>query len=363
MVTPTVTTGPAATSVAGTAGYAAPAPTGDELVQAEHLPAPAPYQGTTYYGRPAVKPSSYGWRVAAYLWVGGLSGGAQVIATLGDLLDRDRSRGVVRRGRHVALAAAVAGPVLLIMDLHTPQRFFNMLRIFRPTSPMSIGTYVLSAFSLFSGLAALGQFLGDRAGAGQGAAGYTLARVTQVPAALAGAGMTTYTAALLGSTSTPLWSAAPCLLATRFAASSMATAAAALSLAAQCDGEDEKNVRALDNLTLAAGAVELTASLAADRRYRAKGVSGPLDSEPWGPVHKIGVQALGTAVPAALYAATRRSGRAPLLAAVGILAGGFLMRAAILHAGNRSAKRPRDYFRISQPGVLPENRHALAAAE
>jgi formate-dependent nitrite reductase membrane component NrfD len=292
------------------------------------------------------------------MWLGGLSGAAQVIATVADIVGADGTKAVVRRGRYLALPAAVLGPALLIIDLHTPQRFFNMLRIFRRTSPMSIGTYVLTGFSLFSALTVLGQFLGDRASDGNGAVGYRVARITQVPAALAGAGMMTYTAALLSGTSTPLWAAAPCLLAMRFSASSVATAAAALSLVERAEGKDE-TVHTLDSLTLAAGTVELASSLAADQSYRARGVAAPLDAGPWGLVHRIGVQTLGTALPVALYALTRRNGRAPILAAVGILAGGFFMRAAILHAGNRSAKRPHDYFRFAQPGTIGENRHAL----
>ena len=114
----------------------------------------------TYYGRPALKPSLYGWLVALYIFIGGLAGAAQIIATIIDFLSVPDAAGVVLCGRVVALAGAVIGGFLLIADLHTKQRFFNMLRIFRPTSPMSIGTYVLMSFGLWSLAALVCEFFG-----------------------------------------------------------------------------------------------------------------------------------------------------------------------------------------------------------
>lgn len=316
------------------AGYGQPG-------RAGRLPLERDYAGETYYGRPALKPSPFGWMVGAYIWVAGLGGAAQIIATLADFLGASET--VVRRGRHIAFATAPVGGALLIADLHTPQRFYNMLRIFRRTSPMSIGTYVLMSFGAFSGLTVLGQMLADRGRA------RWLARAAQVPAALAGAGMTTYTAALLAATSTPLWAAEPRLLAIRFASAATASGAAALSLSERIDGHEE-NCGALDDLTMVATAVELAAAAVSESRYREKGVGGPLQEPPWGPVHKLGVLALGNAVPLALYALGRRRAGASIAASLAVLAGGFLMRSVILHAGNRSAKRPVDYFRAAQPG-------------
>src|SRR6185437_6581025 len=173
----------------------------------------------TYYGRPALKPSPFGWMVALYIFEGGLAGAAQMIATIADSLGPPEARPLVRRGRYIAVGGAAAGAALLVADLHTPERFLNMLRIFRATSPMSIGTYILSSFGAFSALAALGQLVDDIGGSGVRAWPRRLARIAQFPAALAGAGMTSYTAALLSSPSTPLWAAEPQLLAIRFASS------------------------------------------------------------------------------------------------------------------------------------------------
>src|SRR5690349_24791475 len=101
------------------------------------------YGGESYYGRPAIKASPYGWKVALYTFLGGLAGAAQVIATLTYLAGWRKNVPLIKAGRVIAvLNGTVIGPALLIADLHTPQRWYNMLRIFRRTSPMSIGSYV-----------------------------------------------------------------------------------------------------------------------------------------------------------------------------------------------------------------------------
>jgi protein NrfD len=154
----------------------------------ERLPAqPREYRGPTYYGRPALKPSPWTWEVAAYIFLAGLGGSAQIIATAADLLGGRRMRSVVRHGRYLAAASAVLGAPLLISDLKTPRRWYNMLRIFRPASPMSIGSYILTTFGAASAVTAASDLLADRTQSGR------IAKVAQIPAALAGAGMSTYT--------------------------------------------------------------------------------------------------------------------------------------------------------------------------
>src|ERR671937_1640909 len=106
----------------------------------------------TYYDRPAVKASEWRWLIITYFFVGGLAGAAQVIAGVVDLLGHYRDRRVVSAGRYLALAGALLSPVLLIADLKTPSRWHNMLRVFRGTSPMSIGSWTLLAFGMSSGL-------------------------------------------------------------------------------------------------------------------------------------------------------------------------------------------------------------------
>lgn len=315
------------------------APYGREAKYASGSAVAAPV--TTYYDQPQLKKSHWGPRVALYIFIAGVSGGAQLIATAADLAGGDQYGGVVRRGRHIALSAVVFGPPLLIWDLHTPRRFYNMLRIFRRTSPMSIGTYVLSGFSVFSILTAAAQFAGWR----------KTARVTQIPAAVAGAGMTTYTAALLAATSTPLWAAAPRALAVQFAASSLGAATAALQLAGRVDG-DQNSAPALEGLAVAAAATELIGAAVAERRYRETGIADAMSvSKPAGGLHQIGAIGLGAALPLAFYGG-KLAGRRPrpwlmLAASLAVLAGSVALRLSMIEAGNDSAVRPQQSLRFA----------------
>jgi formate-dependent nitrite reductase membrane component NrfD len=319
-----------------------------EVVQQRHPRATAVrrYDGPSYYGQPAVKASSYGALVWGYTYIAGLSGAAQIIASVADLGGRNAHARMVRNGRYIAAAGAAAGAALLIADLRTPKRWYNMLRIFRPTSPMSIGTVILSGFAGFSALAALAQFFI------QPGRGWTrrLARAAQVPAALTGAGMTFYTGALLAATSSALWAGCPRLLGALFAWSAMAAAAAALSLA-----EQENDAGALDRLPALSTAASLALSAAAHASESRQGLT-PASAMDAGTASEDALaRHLGHTLPLACYCLgallPARRQTFSKVAALGVLAGGLLMRAAIFRAGNRSASEPRDYLGLTRAGT------------
>ncbi|MGA7260526.1 MAG: NrfD/PsrC family molybdoenzyme membrane anchor subunit [Stellaceae bacterium] len=154
------------------------------------------------------------------------------------------------------MGAAVVGGPLLIIDLHTPQRWYNMLRIFRTTSPMSIGTWVLMSFGSLSAVLAAAQFALDR-GHSSSRAMQTAIKLLEVPAALAGMAMSTYTGALLSATSTPLWAAAPRRIAAVFGASAMASGAAVLTIAGFRRSASDNSGHPLDLIAFAASTLEL----------------------------------------------------------------------------------------------------------
>jgi protein NrfD len=318
-------------------------------------PAARPYAGETYYGLPGLKPGHYRWLIAGYLWVGGLTGAAAVLAAVADLVGSPADRGVVRLGRYLALAGGLISPVLLIVDLHTPERFFNMLRIFRRTSPMSIGVYILTGFGVFGGLAAAAQ-LAEDLGAGAWAA--TAGTVAGIPAAVAGAGMAYYTATLLAATSPPLWAAVPRLLAALFAASSMSLGAAAIVLGGKLTDMPEPTARRLELIDLVAVTLELGLLIATHYHWRRRGVDGPLLTFGMGLAYLGGAVAVGMLVPIGLHAFTFAAGivstAVSVAAAAAGLAGGFALRAVILFAGKKSAEDPRLYFQFAQPENLPD---------
>ena len=311
------------------------------------------WSGQTYYQRPALKPAPFNnWAVGAYVFIAGLSGTASILAALADLTRPPQSAGLIRRGRYVPLLAPTLGAGLLIWDLHTPQRFYNMFRVAKATSPMSIGTWILSGFTLASIASAGFQFLADRGRSRSGLRRAALA--ANLPAAALGAGMGTYTAALLASTSTPLWAAAPHALAVRFASASIAGGAATLAIS-----EPEGPIRrALDAITALALATELAADRVQTAEYRRKGVSAALDGG-WGLVEKAGATGLGAALPLGLYALSAlRGGEGALsrVASMLTIGGSFLLRVSTMQAGDISAKDPAISFRFAQPDNLPRRK-------
>ena len=98
----------------------------------------------TYYERPVLKEPVWIWAVPSYFHVGGAAGAASVLGAAAQAGGREQLSGLIRNCRRMALASLVAGTGFLIMDLGRPARFLNMLRVFRPTSPMSVGSWVLA---------------------------------------------------------------------------------------------------------------------------------------------------------------------------------------------------------------------------
>lgn len=309
--------------------------------------------GVTYYGRPAVKHAPWTWTVGAYIFVGGVAGGAQVIAGAARLGQGGEARGVVRRARLIGFGGAVVGAGLLIYDLKTPHRFYNMLRIYRPTSPMSLGSYVLVAFGAATAVGALSEVVGTSGGAGR--ALRVIADVAQVPAFISGALLSTYTASLLASTSTPLWAAAASPLGGHFGASALSSGAAALSLWSRLAG-DEKAATSLDGVAVLCAAADAVFTRMGEERIRAHGVLyGSVEgSDDPAPTSSVAF-ALGCVLPVASYLATRALGRRmrglSVAASLGTLVGAMIAKSSIVEAGKSSADRPRDYFRLTKDGV------------
>ena len=166
-----------------------------------------------YPGRPVLKGPVWTWEVPAYFFVGGLAGASALLGLAADLAGH---RTLARNARLAAAAGAALSPPLLVSDLGRPGRFANMLRVFRPTSPMSIGSWTLAAFGGAAGIAALSEVTGR---------GRSLGRTAGAAAGLLGPALATYTAVLVGQTSVPVWERARTLLPAVFASSAAASAA------------------------------------------------------------------------------------------------------------------------------------------
>lgn len=177
----------------------------------------------SYYDRPVVKAPPWGQKVSAYVVVGGVAGAAATLAGTAQMLGGDELGPLVRSARMLSTGAAIAGSGLLVSDLGRPERFFNMVRVVKPTSAMNIGGYCLSATAAASVGATL---LGERRGRlGQvGATAGVLAGIAGIP--LCG-----YTGVLLSTTAMPAWNVGAQTLPPLFMASAAATVGSVLRLA------------------------------------------------------------------------------------------------------------------------------------
>jgi formate-dependent nitrite reductase membrane component NrfD len=157
---------------------------------------------SSYYGRPILKAAPWGPDIPAYLFLGGLAGASSVLAAGADLTGRSQLR---RSSRLTALGALGLSFGALVHDLGRPSRFGNMLRVAKVTSPMSVGTWVLTAFGPPVGVAAAAELSGAIPA---GTARRTIDRVARpagfVAAAL-GPAVASYTAVLVADTATPTW--------------------------------------------------------------------------------------------------------------------------------------------------------------
>ena len=111
----------------------------------------------TYYDRPVLKKPVWKWYIPAYFFTGGMAGASSTLAFAARLRGNDR---LARRAGLISLAGIAVSPALLIADLGRPDRFYNMLRVAKPTSPMSMGTWLIAIFGPLTGAAAVSDVTG-----------------------------------------------------------------------------------------------------------------------------------------------------------------------------------------------------------
>jgi formate-dependent nitrite reductase membrane component NrfD len=274
-----------------------------------------------YYGRPIVKPPEWTGLIPVYFWSGGWAGTSATLA----LASRLARRPLAARTFVLAAAAGTAiSAVCLIADLKKPQRFLNMLRVFKPSSPMSVGVYL---FSLFGG-ASMAAAAAELSGVAR-----PLGRMAETVAGLTGPFMSVYTAVLIGDTVMPAWHHARTSLPALFAATSASTAGGLgmCFIATQ----DAKVARRL----ALAGSAGVTLAL-----QRLHGELGPLQSQAYrrgkaGRLSHLARLLNASGLLTTLFA--RRSERIAQIAGAILLAAGLAERFAVYHAGKISAEDPK----------------------
>jgi formate-dependent nitrite reductase membrane component NrfD len=273
---------------------------------------------------PMIHAPVWTWEVPVYFWFGGMSAGASFVAFACDLAGDEKAARICRR---VALATVMPAPPLLIADLGRPARFLNMLRIFKPRSPMSMGSWALMAFSSLLAGAAGADLLGRR----------REARAINGAAALVGGYFGSYTGVLLASTAVPLWARSRLFLGPIFVCTGAATGAAACRLTLVACGlpEGHQTREALGRVETGAMTAELALSILNERRLGP--VAEELEKGVPGRQFRAAKWLVRTGL--ALRFVRRRTGRpAHDVASVLYLLAGLLFRLAWVGAGKGSAR-------------------------
>jgi len=301
----------------------------------EELQVP-PAEFSSYYGRPILKVTR--WRephLPAYLFLGEMSGALALVAAAAHATGRRPLASTARIG---SAAAAVAGAGFLTAELGRPERFLNMLRVAKPTSPLSMGSWILASHSGLVSAAAASQVTGLVPGVGA---------LAGAAAALTGSALATYPGVLLANTAVPAWHAAYREITLLFAGGAM-TAAGAAGLAASAVSSDRADFEAARRLAMVGAAVESVAGYGLETRPG-------LESEPYrtGEGGRMLVAARYLTLGGGLAAlAARRSRMAAAVSAALLAGGGYCAKVAVLRAGVASAKDPK-YVVAGQRSGLP----------
>jgi len=275
----------------------------------------------SYYGRQIIKTPT--WKtpdVPLYLFLGGMAGASAVLAEGAALTGNVVLERVTRL---VAASGAGVGTVFLVHDLGRPERFLHMLRVIKPTSPLSVGSFILAPFSALSSAAAASCLTGRLP---------RLGRLAGLGAAAFGPPLATYTGALLANTAVPAWHEAHRELPFLFAGSGASAAGgmALLLTPVQHSGPARR-------MAIAGAAIELTASELLKRRLGM--VAEPYERGRPGRLMRLAARmTLGATVVSTL------SGRSRAVSAIcgaTLVASSVVTRFGVFEAGLASARDPK----------------------
>jgi formate-dependent nitrite reductase membrane component NrfD len=291
-------------------------------------------ESESYYGLPVLKAPTWTWEVPLYFFIGGISGISACIAFAAQIFHGDAA--LIRLCLWMGLVGASICPMLLIADLGRPSRFLNMLRVFKIRSAMSMGAWILVAFSGCVFLAV--------------AASELIARGISVPllvpvlwigeasAALTGLLLASYTGVLMGATAIPVWSQNRELLPGHFLTSGLGGASAIVELFGYL-------IPATQILGFVASGIETLIGFSIEARRRP--VDAPLHHGRSGWTLRIaGVLEGPVAFFVRLFLGSSHNGR--YAAAIYFLVGAVMTRYAWIWAGRASAHNPQTLFDLQR---------------
>jgi hypothetical protein len=274
----------------------------------------------SYYGLPVLNQPT--WRspdIPGYLFLGGLAGAGSALAAGAHLTGR---RVMADRLKVAAVGALGVGVAGLVNDLGRPERFTHMLRVFKPTSPLNMGSWLLSVYGPAAGVAAATAVTGRLPKVGTAAT---------AAAALTGPVVAAYSAALISDTAVPAWHEGHREMPYVFVGSA-ATAAGGLGLVLSPAGDSGPARR----LAVLGAALELVAAKRMEQREGM--VAEPYRTGKAGGYVRAGefltAVGLGTAL-------RRRSRLACVFGGAALMAASACTRWGVFHAGLASARDPR----------------------
>lgn len=293
---------------------------------------------TSYYGQPVI--NSPVWKpmqIGGYFFLGGLAGGSSLLAAGAEATGRPA---LARVSKVAASGATSLSLAALIADLGRPGRFLNMLRVFRPTSPMNMGSWLLTAYGPAATAATVTDLSGRLPRLGRVATGF---------AAVFAPAVTSYTGVLVSDTAVPAWHDGYPEMPFVFAGSAV-YAAGGLGMIAAPVHETEPARR----LALLGGLVELAAGERMKRRLGM--VAEPYSHGRAGALMKAG-RALAIAGLAGGTTLGRRNRKASVTSGAALVAASALTKFGVFYAGVQSANDPK-YTVVPQRRRLDDRRPA-----
>ena len=299
-------------------------------------------ESESYYGRPILKEPTWTPEVPIYLFTGGIAGGCAVLHGFARLTRNDD---LARATLRVGAAMEIVSPILLISDLGRPERFLNMLRVFKVTSPMSVGSWVLVVSGGTGGLAATLEAIGVLR---------PLKWLAELGWFATGPPLATYTGALLANTAIPVWSEARDELPFLFGSSACACAGAAATIFTPVEF-----ARPVRRAAVVGAVAELGVLHTMEKRLGFVGeVYRQGEAGTYAKLSK-GLVAAGAGL---LALGGRRTRTATVAGGSLVLAGGLALRWSIFKAGFQSARDPK-YTVVPQKARKAQREASAARAE
>jgi len=305
----------------------------------------------TYYRLPMLKEPVWGWSIPAYFYVGGASGAAAVLSAAAQMGSPILLRKLIRKGRLLSLSGIALSTLLLIYDLGRKFRFMNMLRVFRPTSPMNMGSWILTSAGAFTTGALLyngrNKFL------------KTMTNISGIGSGISGILLAGYTGVLLSYSAVPLWQEARKSLPLLFIASGISGASSSLELM-RLKSRETSVVHIFSTAGIVA---ELLAARALEEEIKNyKPVEDSLKKGNPGKLWKAGRLMSLAALALSLLPGKSKARKAASAILEG--AGAVSMRFAIYKAGQVSSRDPKAIFELQRgkeyhPKGLEQKEHSV----